>query len=620
MNTNGRLPGLRLIPSFTWVCAGALVLACLMAAGCAGDPAGTILLPAQQTLPDRDPPAVAVEVFVHNDARYLARVQVDCYIGNTLVHHSEAVLRSSYDSQLEGSLWLDLEEADRVVITCRIDGKGGTALWTDQQTFLMGADFADLDTVMYVIDYNTPPVAVIAAPASQPSGAAVTLDGSGSYDPDGDPITYAWTQLAGPPVALSSTTSSIVTFTAPTVGGPIIGTDGPVAALAAAPVTLTFQLIVNDDFVDSVPATVNIDVTPVIPPLQARPDAPFAVAADSLVTLTSGGSTGPITSWYWTQLPGGPPVFLSPSPDQPIVTFIAPSTGGMLTFELTVSDGTNSDTAPLNVYVIPLDAPGLTPVAVAVTSSPAIASDAVTLYGSGSFDPEGLPLYYLWRQTAGPAVTLSATTDPDVTFIAPYVLAGTSVAFELLVIDDDDLAAVANVALLIEPSTYVGNHPPHLTAATDAAEVYDTWQVHLTASATDSDGDTPTVIWYQDQNFGIDVTKTWTTISSSGPGYATVDHAFIAPAGPLPQDRVLAFIVTATDGQGGVSQVPVTVVVRLLGDVNNDGLVTVPDETLLQNALGSRPGDANWNPWADLDRSGVVDSVDLQILATRIDK
>jgi uncharacterized cupredoxin-like copper-binding protein len=41
----------------------------------------------------------------------------------------------------------------------------------------------------------------------------MTLDGSASYDPDGDPITYQWTQLSGPTVVLATPTAAKTTFT-----------------------------------------------------------------------------------------------------------------------------------------------------------------------------------------------------------------------------------------------------------------------------------------------------------------------------------------------------------------------------------------------------------------------
>ena len=46
-------------------------------------------------------------------------------------------------------------------------------------------------------------------------GALVTLDGSGSSDPDGDPLRYRWNQISGEPAVLSSQNVANPTFTAP---------------------------------------------------------------------------------------------------------------------------------------------------------------------------------------------------------------------------------------------------------------------------------------------------------------------------------------------------------------------------------------------------------------------
>ncbi len=47
------------------------------------------------------------------------------------------------------------------------------------------------------------------------AGSPVTLDGSPSYDPDGNQMTFAWTQTAGPSVMISDANTSKAKFTAP---------------------------------------------------------------------------------------------------------------------------------------------------------------------------------------------------------------------------------------------------------------------------------------------------------------------------------------------------------------------------------------------------------------------
>jgi len=59
---------------------------------------------------------------------------------------------------------------------------------------------------------DTAPVADAGPNQFLPGAQTVTLNGSASYDPDGNPITFQWVQESGPAVALAASTSAITTF------------------------------------------------------------------------------------------------------------------------------------------------------------------------------------------------------------------------------------------------------------------------------------------------------------------------------------------------------------------------------------------------------------------------
>ena len=79
----------------------------------------------------------------------------------------------------------------------------------DSFTFLVNDGAADSEIAsVAVITVNTPPVANAGPDQYVPVLSDVTLDGSGSYDLDGDPLTYTWSMVTKPAVVSRSRISA----------------------------------------------------------------------------------------------------------------------------------------------------------------------------------------------------------------------------------------------------------------------------------------------------------------------------------------------------------------------------------------------------------------------------
>ena len=105
---------------------------------------------------------------------------------------------------------------------------------------------SDVESALLLEFGNHPPIADAGLDQPVAAGATVTLDGSGSGDPDGDALTYLWEQspgAAGSNVTLSDRAAMSPTFTAP-----------------AGPATLTFKLTVTDSYGATAADTVNVTV------------------------------------------------------------------------------------------------------------------------------------------------------------------------------------------------------------------------------------------------------------------------------------------------------------------------------------------------------------------------
>jgi PKD repeat protein len=78
-------------------------------------------------------------------------------------------------------------------------------------------NLSDTDScVVNITRQNQPPSAMVAPDYTEITGGTlVTMDGSGSTDPDDGIVSYLWSQEEGEPVSLSDPTSAVTTFSAP---------------------------------------------------------------------------------------------------------------------------------------------------------------------------------------------------------------------------------------------------------------------------------------------------------------------------------------------------------------------------------------------------------------------
>ncbi|HEX7131996.1 MAG TPA: DUF3616 domain-containing protein [Iamia sp.] len=278
----------------------------------------------------------------------------------------------------------------------------GPATLTFELTVIDDAGLTDTDTVDVVV--NGKPTAVAGPDQLVDPGVTVTLDGTGSSDPDGgDTLRYQWTQTFGPGVTLTGATTPTPTFTSP---------EGPAE--------LRFRLIVRDrrgrfatDFVHIV-----VDGPP--PTANAGPDR--TVEASALVTL-SGGDPVSGLKYQWNQT-SGPAVTLSGA-GTATATFTAPASPAELRFRLIVRDRRGRFATDFVTIAVE----GAPPTANAGPDQTIARGQPVTLDGAGS----SASVRYQWTQTYGPAVTLGGATTAHPTFVAPAGPA--QVRFRLIVRD-----------------------------------------------------------------------------------------------------------------------------------------------------------------------------------------
>ena len=252
---------------------------------------------------------------------------------------------------------------------------------------------------------NGAPVTHVGRDRRVPEGVTVTLTGSAT-DPEGEAVTYAWTQIGGAEVSLSGADTARPTFKAP--------------KRLTENAVLTFSLTATDargaaSAAQTVSVTVRAGVT-----VHAM-DAEQTVKGGSAVRLAGTTETASESvSYVWVQM-SGPAVQLSNRGATARPTFVAPKhlrEDTVLTFVLIVTDACSAASA-IDTVDIPVQA--------------AARGKRVTLSSDKAADSAGT---YVWTQAAGPSAVLLNSYTAQATFTEPTDLREDAVLTFMLIATD----------------------------------------------------------------------------------------------------------------------------------------------------------------------------------------
>ena len=382
-----------------------------------------------------------------------------------------------------------------------------------------------------------PPVADPGGPYSADVGVPIVFDGSGSSDPDSDPLTYSWdfgdgnTGIGATPshsyisigtysVTLtvndgSSDSDPVATIArVPSNQVPVADAGGPYAAhrnqiivfdgsatTDADGDTLVYSwdfgdgtsgtgvnpthsytasgnypvtLIVTDGFDNSDPANASVIITNVAP--VANPGGPYSIPVDIPLVLNGGGSSDPdgdSLTYQWDFGDG-----TSGTGETPTHTYTASNT---YTVTLTVDDGElESLAATTSVAVGP---PNQQPVSDPGGPYSGNKNQAITFDGSASTDANGDALTYHWD--FGDGVTAFSTSS-----VIDHVYNSAGIFDVVLVVNDgyEDSLPVATTASVANHAPFADPGGPYV-AYVDQVIAFDG------SASYDSDGDSLTYRW-----------------------------------------------------------------------------------------------------------------------------
>lgn len=256
------------------------------------------------------------------------------------------------------------------------------------------------------------------------------LDGSASYDPDGNIVAYNWTQASGPNSATIRSARTAKT---------------DVANLTTGTYVFNLQVTDNDGLKASSSVTLVVTPAPVAPVAQAGTNITISLPTNSvnLDGSASSDADGSITAYRWSQISGpAAATIASPAAAKTAVTNL---NEGLYLFQLEVTDNAGlkgRDT--IRVRVNPNQAPVIVMAEALQVNLPA---DTVTLDGSKSYDPDGRIRLFQWKMLNGPNTPVFQDNNKATTRVSG--LTAGVYTFELLVRDNGNITVRKTVTVTV---------------------------------------------------------------------------------------------------------------------------------------------------------------------------
>jgi hypothetical protein len=389
-------------------------------------------------------------------------------------------------------------------------------------------DWASLRWTIDEVPANQPPVANAGADQTVALGATVTLNGSGSTDADGNPLSFNWSLQsvpAGSGAALSNPSIVNPSFTIALAGDYVV------------------RLVVSDGVSVSAPDDVVVSTSNSAPVANAGPDQ--TVVVGQTVSLDGSGSSdvdgNALTfDWSFVSRPSASAAALvNGTSSNP--TFVADAPGAY-ELRLVVNDG-QAGSAPDSVTITTQNS---APVADAGDDRSVSAGALVTLDGSGSTDVDGDALTYTWSLTSVPAGSAAALNNPA--SVAPTFTADLPGTYVAQLVVSDGTAASGPDTVTIDTQ----NSPPTANAGADQTIV--AGQVVLLDGSASADPD------------GHPLSFQWSLTSApTGSAAVLVNPASVGPS--FTADQPGTYIVQLIVSDGFVNSAPDTATITTTNSV-----------------------------------------------------